>query len=137
MANPIAMKNPKTGELKTGYTGFSWTTLFFGFFPALFRADWITFIGVFVVYSILTATTGFGGIIAMFVWAFLYNRHYTLGLIKNGFVMNGSHEENKAAAIQLKIELNEHNCSTVGNGTEPVPVPEQNAWGEEQKPESK
>lgn len=119
MATPIAMKNTKTGELKTGYTGFSWTTLLFGFFPALFRSDWITFIGVFVVYGILTATTGIGGFIAMIVWSFMYNRHYTLGLIKNGFVMNGSHEENKAAAMELKIELNEYNCSTVNAPTTP------------------
>lgn len=123
------MKNPKTGELKTGYTGFSWTTLLFGFFPALFRSDWLTFIGVFVVYCILTATTGIGGFIAMLVWAFMYNRHYTLGLIKNGFIMNGSHEENKAAAMELKIELNEHNSSTVGAVTTPEP--------EVQTPESK
>lgn len=112
MAKEIAMKNPKTGEIKTGFTGYSWTTLIFGCFPALFRADWITFIGVFVVYAILTAMTGIGGIIAMFVWSFMYNRHYTLGLIKNGFVLNGTHEENKAAAMQLKIELNEHNSRT-------------------------
>lgn len=111
MAKPITMKNSSTGETKTAYYGFSWTTLIFGFFPALFRADWVSFIGSFVIYFILTATTGIGGFIAMLVWAFMYNRHHTLSLINKGFKMNGTAEENKLAAMQLKIELTDSNST--------------------------
>jgi hypothetical protein len=49
MATKINMLNPDTGLIKTGFYGFSWTTFFFGAFPALFRSDFITFVGVFVV----------------------------------------------------------------------------------------
>jgi hypothetical protein len=39
MATKVQMKNPSNGLIKDGFVGFSWTTLFFGCFPALFRSD--------------------------------------------------------------------------------------------------
>ncbi|WPK19589.1 hypothetical protein [Salmonella phage SD-1_S14] len=53
MAKTISLKNENVGQRKDGFFGFSWTTLFFGPFPALFRGDFITFIGAFVIYFIL------------------------------------------------------------------------------------
>jgi hypothetical protein len=106
MATKINMLNPDTGLIKTGFYGFSWTTFFFGAFPALFRSDFITFVGVFVVLTIIAiATEGFGIFLAMIVWAFMYNKYYTRRLIERGFKFNESVEENARAAKALGVSL--------------------------------
>lgn len=53
MATRIAMEHKQTGLLKDGFYGFSWTTFYFGLFPALFRLDFASLIGGFVVYAII------------------------------------------------------------------------------------
>ncbi|AIR61100.1 hypothetical protein RJE46_18110 [Cedecea neteri] len=113
MATKILMQNARTGETVTGFYGFSWTTLFFGSFPALFRKDFITFIGIFVVLLILGVfTAGIGSMIAMIVWAFMYNKYYTVNLVKKGFAFAGTHTENQVAASRLGLILNADNCKT-------------------------
>jgi hypothetical protein len=99
MATQIRMRHRETGLVKTGFYGFSWTTLFFGSFPALFRMDFITFIGTFVVYVILgTLTAGIGAFIASIVWAFFYNSYYTRKLIAAGYRFDSGDFENRKAA---------------------------------------
>ncbi len=61
---------------KTGFIGFSWTTLFFGFLVPMFRGDWIM---VLVMLLLQAMTCGLVGIIL----AFLYNKIYTRKLIEN------------------------------------------------------
>ena len=58
-------------------TGFSWTTLIFGFFPALFRGDLKWFAIQFVTNLVVALITfGFGLIVTWIVFAFIYNRKY-------------------------------------------------------------
>lgn len=118
MAKTISLKNEHIGQRKDGFYGFSWTTLFFGPIPALFRGDFLTFIGAFVIYFILNAVSFWIiGTIAMIVWAFLYNKYYTVNLIKKGYKFNGTHEENAEAAMALQIDLNKNN--TVDKNKDP------------------
>jgi len=114
MATKIRLENPRTGETITGFYGFSWTTLFFGAFPSLFRKDFLTFIGVFVVLIILAfATVGIGSTILMIVWAFMYNKYFTVNRIKQGFILAGTHTENELASSRLGLSLNSQNCKTI------------------------
>jgi hypothetical protein len=96
MATVIMMKNPQTGVIKKGIYGFSWTTFFFGGFPALFRGDIVVGICVMIA-SMLTL--GVAGII----WAFIYNKRYTLGLIEKGYKFAGGEAENDLARSKLGI----------------------------------
>ncbi|MDB5777433.1 MAG: hypothetical protein JWP38_3566 [Herbaspirillum sp.] len=104
MAIRIALKHKETGIIKDGFYGFSWTTLFFGFFPALFRGDFITFIGGFVIYVIIAMMTfGIGAFFVGFIWAFMYNKYYTCKLIERGYVLAGSDADNALAASRLGV----------------------------------
>ncbi|MEY8713370.1 hypothetical protein A9B99_20410 [Mangrovibacter phragmitis] len=118
MAVKINMENPKTGEHLHGFYGFSWTTFFFGCIPALFRKDFKTFIGVFIILLILALVTmGIGSTVAMIVWAFMYNKYYTTNLIKRGFQFAGTHTENELASSKLGLTLNPDNCKTFTQNT--------------------
>ena len=99
MAKEIILKHPQTGIVKTGLYGFSWTTFFFGGFPALFRGDIVVGACVLVA-SVLTLG------IASLIWAFIYNKRYTLGLIEKGYVLSGSDGENALARQKLGISEN-------------------------------
>lgn len=74
----IIFKNPNTGAMKEAPVGFSWTTFFFGCFPALFRGDLKYGLIQFV---IAIFTMGFSSI----VFAFIYNKLYIKDLIGEGF----------------------------------------------------
>ncbi|UYH51759.1 hypothetical protein N5W20_02505 [Candidatus Kirkpatrickella diaphorinae] len=104
MATRIVMKHKETGILKNGYYGFSWTTLLFGFFPALFRADFLTFIGSFVILVIIgLCTYGIGLLLVSLIWAFMYNKYYCRKLLEKGYVLAGAPNENILAASALGI----------------------------------
>jgi hypothetical protein len=74
----IIFKNPNTGAMKEAPVGFSWTTFFFGFFPALFRGDW-----KYAVIQLILAMITFG--ISGIFFAFIYNKLYIQDLIGAGF----------------------------------------------------
>lgn len=72
----------------------------------MFRGDYITFIGGFVIYMIIAVfTLGFGGFFVGFVWAFLYNKYYTSKLLERGYVLAGSEADNAVAAAKLGLVL--------------------------------
>ncbi len=117
MATRIVLKHKDTGIIKDGYYGFSWTTLFFGFFPPLFRADFLTFIGAFVILVILGGLTfGIGSGIASLIWAFMYNRYYTRRLLERGYQFGGSDSENAKAASKLGVWI-DRSDTALSNGS--------------------
>lgn len=71
-------QNKVTGAVKKSPTGFSWTTLFFGNLPALFRGD---IRGFFIQLFVAIITLG----ISWFVFPFFYNNMYKERLAGEGF----------------------------------------------------
>lgn len=104
MATRIALRHKETGLVKDGFYGFSWTTFFFCFFPALFRRDFITTISVFVIWVITTVVTyGMGNFLINTIWAFMYNKYYTRKLLERGYAFAGSDGDNALAASALGV----------------------------------
>lgn len=97
----IRFQNPNTGAIKDAPVGFSWTTAFFGIFPALFRGDW-----KFGVIQLLLAiiTLGFSHLVFMFI----YNKLYIKGLIGNGFKAESISDDNfekASSSVGMAIPL--------------------------------
>jgi len=72
------LKNPHNGNMREAPVGFSWTVLFFGIFPPMFRSDWK---GMVLIWISAIFTLGFSGLI----WPFFYNKLYICKLISDGF----------------------------------------------------
>lgn len=97
MAKGITIKHPSSGMTRTGYYGFSWTYLFFGFLVPIFRGE----LGVGALHLLFTIfTVG----IWQVVMAFLYNKQYMARMLtEKGWVLDGSESENVLAKRALGI----------------------------------
>lgn len=67
-----------SGMVKEVKIGFSWTTFFFGIFPALFRGDW-KWAGIMFICNLLS----YG--VATMIFAFFYNKLYIKDLLEKGW----------------------------------------------------
>jgi hypothetical protein len=73
----IRLKN-SIGMVKECKVGFSWTTFFFGCFPAFFRGDWKWGL---IQAGLNLCTCG----LSSFVFCFMYNKLYINDLLKQGY----------------------------------------------------
>lgn len=96
----IVFKNPMTGGIKTAPVGFSWTTLFFSFFPALLRGHWV---GALVIFLLGCVTFGLSGLIV----PFLYNKMYVKYLVGEGFKVKSASHGIDYLRQKLGVELEE------------------------------
>ena len=82
----ISLVHSTSGIIKECPTGYSWTTCFFGFFPALFRGDlkWDA-IQLLVSLAIGVPTAGIGGGFVGPVFGFFYNKLYIKDMIAKGY----------------------------------------------------
>lgn len=81
----ITLRND-AGLTKNVKVGFSWTTFFFGFIPALFRGDLKWAIIMLILEGVFGAFTfGFGAWVVGVVFSFVYNKIYIKELIEKGY----------------------------------------------------
>ncbi|HGM1082511.1 TPA: hypothetical protein ACKOLN_002482 [Clostridioides difficile] len=73
----VRLRN-NVGMIKECKVGFSWTTFFFGFFPALFRGDW-----KWMIIELICACVTFG--LSSIVFCFIYNKLYINDLLSKGY----------------------------------------------------
>ena len=96
MSTQILIKHNKSGVIKYGKYGFSWTYLFFGFFIPLYRGE----LGVGVLHIIFSMLTlGLSNLI----FAFIYNKQFMLRMLTTGWELVGSDKENSDAREALGI----------------------------------
>ena len=106
MATRINLRNPNTGIIKKACYGFSWTTLFFAFWPALLRGDFKWgLIGAFMWLIVGSFTAFIPSLIYLIVMAFIYNGIHARDLIEKGYQLSGTDTENALAAAALGISL--------------------------------
>ncbi|MDE2738672.1 MAG: hypothetical protein OXH47_04025 [Paracoccaceae bacterium] len=94
----LYLKNPHNHHLREAPVGFSWTVLFFGFIPPLFRKDWL---GAVIILVIAFFTFGLSNL----VFGFIYNKMYLKGLIKDGFKVKSTDRDIEFISRTVSMEL--------------------------------
>jgi len=108
MAKAISLYHPRSGLSIDGIYGFSWTTFFFGPFPALFRGDWgmgILFILIWLTAGIIFAPLG---LVVHLGAAFIYNRRYTLRLLERGYRVPPNAPLNEVRELCSALQVSQH-----------------------------
>jgi len=90
------------GLTKQVKVGFSWTTFFFGFLPALFRGDLKWAVIMLIIEAVLGSfTLGIGAFVAGIVFSFIYNKIYIRELIEKGY--QPANDESRALLENISI----------------------------------
>jgi hypothetical protein len=87
----INLRN-QVGMVKQRKVGFSWTTFFFGFFPAIFRGDW-----KWAIIQFIAACITFG--VSSIVFCFIYNKLHINDLLEKGYAPS---DENSRMVLVAK-----------------------------------
>lgn len=106
----IQFKHPKTGSVCSAPVGFSWTTLFFGFCPALLRGHYTAVIAIVILTLVIvdfSANTDsqFAFYILWLVLAFIYNKIYIKHLLKKGYKAESASHDLEYLSGQLNLIL--------------------------------
>ena len=100
----VELRNSATGEVKLVPVGYSWTVLFWGFFPAVFRQDWKNagiMVGVILAVGLIFEGLGF---IPLILFSFIYNdRMYLKDLLNSGWRIAGYSGEKNLVAVEQSL----------------------------------
>ena len=96
MATKVVIQHPASGLTRSGYFGFSWTYLIFGWWVPLFRGE----VFVAALHFLFTVVT-FG--LWQLIGAFLYNKQYMTRMLEKGYVLNDDEQTMAEARRALGI----------------------------------
>jgi hypothetical protein len=95
----ITFEHPETNAVRVAPVGFSWTVLFFGFFPPLIRSDWKY--GLIILAAALISI-GWSNLI----FSFIYNRLYIEELVDQGYlVIDSPYPDLDVLRRRLRLDL--------------------------------
>ena len=94
----LNLKHPEFEVTKEVPVGFSWTILFFGFFPPLFRGDFKW--GLIMLIAAL-----FTSFISSLIFMFIYNKIYLKSLLEMGYTSIDSEEVLTAIEAKLIMKI--------------------------------
>ncbi|MFT8736317.1 MAG: hypothetical protein ABF760_02510 [Zymomonas mobilis] len=95
----LILVNSYNGKIRRAPIGFSWTTFFFGLWPAVFRGSWK--------YALLMFLTIFPTLgISSLVWPFIFNRLYLNSLLEDGFRLKSSEKGTSVERISIYSRQN-------------------------------
>ena len=90
------IQHPANGLTRTGFYGFSWTYLLFGWWVPLIRGELVV-AALHLIFTVLTI-----GIWQIIV-AFLYNKQFMTRMLEKGYVLKDSEHVMSAARAKLGI----------------------------------
>ena len=96
MASKVMIQHPANGLTRTGFYGFSWTYLLFGWWVPLIRGELVV-AALHLIFTVLTI-----GIWQIIV-AFLYNKQFMTRMLEKGYVLKDSEHVMSAARAKLGI----------------------------------
>ena len=98
----INIKHKESGMVKTGFYGFSWTYLLFGWFVPLFRGELVVG-ALHLLFTIVTLG------LWQFIVCFLYNKQYMTRMLTSGWVLDGSDSDKVLAGTALGVPTTSSN----------------------------
>jgi hypothetical protein len=81
LQKPVRIIHRESGLVKTGYIGYSWTYLLFGWFVPLVRGE----LGVAVLHLVITV---FSAGISQLIFPFIFNRQYMQRMLTAGWYLD-------------------------------------------------
>ncbi|MCX7885106.1 MAG: DUF2628 domain-containing protein [Caloramator sp.] len=93
----INLKHKETGITKRCKVGFSWTTLFFGFFVPFLRGD-IKWGLLMILIGVISAGIGW------LVFPFIYNKIYIRNLVSEGYIPADDYSKNELRRLGVFLE---------------------------------
>jgi len=97
LQKPVRILHRESGLAKTGYIGYSWTYLLFGWFVPLIRGE----LGIAVLHLVITL---FSAGISQLIFPFIFNRQYMQRMLTAGWYLDPMDANYELAKRNLNLQ---------------------------------